>query len=428
MPRLIGYGDDQNDVGCIPSSEGVCIPHHFGDLHIKFSTMIRQNKNKMNKNKNSQTAKKSNLTAARANRPFRRRMANLMEQKLSEEHSRLDLGPDGLAFAEMVLNPFGKERGDNPKVVAAPYPDGAVDTFMLTYTIEANINAGATPVLFCITPPHIPASGDFDDFGTANVPAAYLLAGNNPLDKANSSTSHTAVAEPKELAYIRPILTGDNVKFRIASVGISMVQTGNAQYVGGVMARTEGWGGGLEQTYAEEKWANTYHTYDDAWDNMNPIVELSPENPGMQVRSRFTHENEDFHELVDLSWDGALYTDLKTLPRLPGIYSCATYNAMYVHIRAVVHLEVRVSPESTPFTIMPHGVEPELSQLMAFLNSQDLYTGAHSFTSFIKKIANFANKTFNFADKKLKPIWNDVQPLLKKYAPELISQLGKLAI
>jgi hypothetical protein len=302
---------------------------------------------------------------------------NEIKVALDQEHRRIDIGPAGTAFANCIMDPLNQGGDKNPKVNAAAYPDGSpVDGLVMTVTATSTfLGSTATSCFISIMPPNSVNGGQID-----------ITYGEEAMDDTKTMSAVTIV-NYNEYALANTIIPGVGNRVRILGVGINVVPTSAADMTSGI-ARA------YNITNPCRSAAAAYRTNVSL--RTDPVGQPQPLAGGITVRSTL-QPNRMNYEIVPLQY-GAYEFIYGSIPCivLSGMGANTT-----VQLQVALHYQVRLSTATIPFAVNPTPIEPELNQLIAWVNRQAHVTTGHSFSSFFRNVWSGFKKTFGFVQNAL---------------------------
>jgi hypothetical protein len=324
-------------------------------------------------------------------------MKSMIDKAIDDEHRRLDISEDGVAFMEENLNPLGNEC-QGYKYVGAKLPDGTPNSIVLSVGSEFTFSGAAATSGYIML--RVPA---LDMFAAAIGTMCHVFHGNDPLNLANAPNAHINGAFVDEWELLIAILSTDGARLRIGSGAIKVVPVSANINTSGVVRpcwhRSHPVITGIAPV--------VYSTYDECFDSWaGPNYELVGPNPGLQFRTFL--DPEKLHFEAPLAVMHASTGD--KFGKMPGVYFNIG-NLTQLKVQYVMHIEVEIPPSKIPFPIMAPKGEEELFQMIQFLNSSPCHIEGNSFPSFIKKISGAVKKGFRIYNK-VKPIIDYAKPIL----------------
>jgi hypothetical protein len=313
---------------------------------------------------------------------FSNRVRQQILTELKAAHKRIDIGNAGAELAEIALDPFG-QGGRGEKGLLPVIPDGTSEASLgLTVTGTSTFSgATATSGIIQIIGPNKTDNGGY-----------VVIYGNSASNPANSPTTTTRVYW-REGTMATAMTTG---YVRYVSAGIRVIAISASDDTAGQLS-------GFASRQKSETAAGVWGTYGSVLDDPFPGVHTV--DKGITVRSYLDHEVNAFADRV-----AGPYALETSQSRMPVVMFTGLSAATSLSIEVVLHYEARVVMRTCPVRVAPSPTEPELAQLIHFINSQPMTVDGHSFSSFFKKIGAGLKAVFSFWDKNR----GNITPLLQQ--------------
>jgi hypothetical protein len=317
----------------------------------------------------------------------------MIDDAILAEADRLDVGPAGNIYLDLIMNPTRDGMSDDKSIVA-PVPDGKGANCVFLCLTARHTFSGATATTGYITP--LPPSSTL-------ACAIHVFYGGDVTSPASSPTAISYDSGWNERTPASAFISSTS-SYRIVAMGLKVHCSSSAAVAGtpGIFV------GGLTSRIGQASAVPAFNTYA----SFQPYLDTGSNrtaSEGMTVRSLVDNEMLNF-TATPVNLYGAA-TALTGFGRRPMIFFTGIAADSTLAIESNLYVEVAVSPQSCPIPVLPPIYEDEFPKLLAFANSQQYITSGNSFKSFIKSVGKIASQTFRFINKN-KSIFTPVAKLI----------------
>jgi hypothetical protein len=268
---------------------------------------------------------------------------------------------------------------------AAILPDGS-ECYPLVFTVTVGWSgATSTSGVIQIMPPN----GN-------NAGGVRIAHGNSIWNPAASPTGHTDTTWNENTIGLS--ILGATSRFTITAAGIRVVTQSGADASDGML-----FGGRSVVPLATG--AGAWTTYSYVLDDYD--AEAHTVTKGITTRARFDQENYTFAGPI-----ADQYSNYYTHGTLPHVFFDGLNANGSISVSAVLHVSVRWK-RVTPIPAAVSHYEPELDQIIHYVNSQDFVVSGHSFKSFIQKIGRGIGSIFRFVRDEVIPLVGPVSTAIR---------------
>jgi hypothetical protein len=321
------------------------------------------------------------LSQGQAISPGKMAFAATMDKRIAEaidaERNRIDMGPEGSAWVDTVINPFRDGIGfDQIRRAAVMMPDSS-DTDAVVMTLTSNgTYAGSTAT-----------TGIIEMFPPLynNGASVYAYYGGDPSSAASSPTTIAAVGAFAESSLFSTIL-GSTGKYRIIGSGLKINCVSGTDTQSGTLEGGE-WNGNLHGSDVSH-----YTTYSTAITSLE--TGLHEVKEGVTVHGKIRKENRDFTTAPTAVYGGTAGDQFLAYGSRPLVRFTGLAATTILSVQAVYYLEVKVNRNTCPLILPKRSTEPEFDQMATWANNQAFVTAGHSFKSFFAGVGRAAKTVF----------------------------------